>query len=458
MSTASQQLHRNGGWCWFQDPRVVVDNETGKVVFATIANVDGIDGASLDANIDVTTFDPGSGEVHTSTVGNIPTHERGDDHNVAAIWQRPDGKFLTVYTGHCYGLGWGGRPHGSDKTPDTFYRISKRPHDATQWDDEQIFRWPSHDPVGDGRNGVTYSNLHYLADEGGEKGRLYNIARASGQIWQIATSDDWGETGPIAAISRCHPEGGRAYSNGYMKFCSNGRDRIDFITTEAHPRDYNNGVYHGYIQNGQSFNSQGELVDADTFSQAGPTPEAFSQVFAPGEMTAGEAHTAWTVELGRTAQGELVALFLSRFGDEVGPLHVTKPMAGTADHRIYFATYHDGQWQYQELAKMGAGLLDTEEDYTGLGAIDQQHGRRVYISTPIDPRNDTKLAHHEIFCGECDVDSGTWSWTAITQNSNADNLRPLLPSLANGSSLLLWLQGRYVHQTHYSTTVQALPL
>ena len=64
--------------------------------------------------------------------------------------------------------------------------------------------------------------------------------------------------------------------------------------------------------------AKGELVDADTFSQAGPTPEAFSQVFAPGEMTDGEAHTAWTVELGRTAQGELVALFLSRFGDEVG--------------------------------------------------------------------------------------------------------------------------------------------
>ena len=131
-------------------------------------------------------------------------------------------------------------------------------------------------------------------------------------------------------------------------------------------------------------------------------------------------------------------------------------MAGTADHRIYFAAYRNGEWQYQELAKMGAGLLDTEEDYTGLGVIDLQHGRQVYISTPIDPRNDSKLAHHEIFCGECGADNGSWTWSAITQDSSADNLRPLLPHLANGSSLLLWLQGRYVHQTHYATTVQAL--
>ena len=111
-----------------------------------------------------------------------------------------------MYTGHCYGLGWGGRPHGGDKTPDTFYRISTQPHDATQWDDEQIFRWPSHDPVGDGRNGVTYSNLHYLADEGGEKG-VYIILRGHrakfGRLPPVMTGV---RPGPIVAISRCHPK------------------------------------------------------------------------------------------------------------------------------------------------------------------------------------------------------------------------------------------------------------
>ena len=93
---------------WFQDPRVVVDSETGKVVFATVANVDGIDGASLDANIDVTTFDPASGEVHVSTVGNIPTHEQYNDHNVAAIYAAPRRKVCNCVYGSLLWprLGW----------------------------------------------------------------------------------------------------------------------------------------------------------------------------------------------------------------------------------------------------------------------------------------------------------------------------------------------------------------
>jgi hypothetical protein len=34
------------------------------------------------------------------------------------------------------------------------------------------------------------------------------------------------------------------YVNGYVKYASNDRDGIDLITTEHHPRDFNNSVYH----------------------------------------------------------------------------------------------------------------------------------------------------------------------------------------------------------------------
>ena len=70
--------------------------------------------------------------------------------------------------------------------------------------------------------------------------------------------------GPGADSRRFLPSG-RAYSNGYMKF-SAGTDRIDFLITEAHPRDFNNGVYHGYISDGVTYQADGTVVDPRTFS------------------------------------------------------------------------------------------------------------------------------------------------------------------------------------------------
>jgi hypothetical protein len=282
-----------------------VNQTSGQIVFTSVANRHGTDGDSLDANIDVTCWDPQTGTSTTTTLGNIPTGKLGDDHNVAAIWQRPDGHYLAVYTGHNYGLGWNGRPHGSDTHPDTFYRISRYPSDSTAWQEERSFRWPSSDPVGDGRNGVTYSNLHFLRDESTGKGRLYNIARAAGQVWQIATSDDWGDNWTYRGRLSLPPAGGRAYSNGYLKLSDNGVDRIDFIMTEAHPRDFNNGLYHGYIQHGQTHNSAGTVIDEATWSESAPTPESFTSVFSPQSIGPGKYHTAWAVELRHTSDNEL---------------------------------------------------------------------------------------------------------------------------------------------------------
>ncbi len=159
MSNIHHILTENGGWCWFQDPRVIVDTETGMVLCTTVANKSGLDGMRRNADIDVTTTDPLTGTSSTVTLGTIPTHGCGDDHNVAALWQRPDGHYLAMYTGHNYGAG----NHGDDRSPQSFYRISEQAHDASAWGEEHVFQWPSNDPVGLGQNAVTYSNLLYLA-------------------------------------------------------------------------------------------------------------------------------------------------------------------------------------------------------------------------------------------------------------------------------------------------------
>ncbi|MCC5829643.1 MAG: BNR-4 repeat-containing protein [Phycisphaeraceae bacterium] len=430
------ELSDNGGWCWYQDPRVIVDRQTGRIIFSSIPSTGGANGARRAGDIDVTCHDPATGRTETVAVGQVPTYLDSDDHNVAAIWQRPDGRFLVMYTGHNHGR--------NDRLPKTFYRISRNPHDATDWLDEQSFDWPTDDPVGNDWVAVTYSNIHYLSAEGGAKGRLYNIARASGQTWRMATSDDWGETWTYRGILTLPPAGGRAYSNGYPKFCDNGVDRIDFIITEAHPRDYNNGIYHGYIRGSKSFDAAGRVIDPDLFSDRAPLPERFTPLFRPRDVAENAHHTAWTAELSRDSAGCLHALFTTRFGTGRSPIQKrNKPAPGDADHRLFYARLDGDRWRTTELCRMGPGLYDSEEDYTGLGAIDPRDGRTVYISTPIDPRDDTPLAHHELFEGMTRDSGKTWTWSPVTEASTVDNLRPRLVRLNDGRAMLLWLRGAY---------------
>jgi hypothetical protein len=108
------------------------------------------------------------------------------------------------------------------------------------------------------------------------------------------------------------------------------------------------------------------------------------------------------------------------------------------------------------LAKGGARLWKSEEDYIGGGSIDPEHPDTLFISTPIDPRDDSKLAHHEIFKGVT-ADGGTsWNWTPITRNSTLDNLRPIVPKWDAQHHGVLWLRGTMSRSQDYNMQVVGL--
>ena len=449
------ELNRNAGWCWFQDDRVLVDHDRGQVLFTSVANRSGTDGERRNGDIDVTTFRPPDGPATTVTLGNVPTLELGDDHNAAALWLRPDGRYLAMFTGHLYGRGINLDPDGrTDTTPDSFYRISESPGDAVNWGPTRRFTWPSNDPTACENNDVTYSNLIHLAEEGGENGRLYNFARAAGRTMHIATSDDLGETWTYGGILSLPPSGGRNYSNGYFKFVGNGRSRIDFLATEAHPRDFNNSIYHGYIEDGRSHDASGKVIDDDLFSLNAPPPEAFTQVFAAEPVGSGAYHHAWPTSLVRGGDGNLHALFTTRYG-EARAENFSHTAPGDADHRLFYGEFDGSVWRVEELARMGPGLHDDQQDYTGLGAIDLRRGRAVYISTNVDPRNRTELSRHALFRGDFQTSTGEWTWTPLDESSEEDDLRPLLAVFDSETAVLLWLRGPYPHQRDYNQIAMA---
>jgi len=437
-----QTICDNAGWCWYQDPRLIICRETGNAILASIAGSGGMGGKVRKGDAQVTSFNPQTGEASTVVIGGVLSYGTSDDHNVPALWQRPDGRFLVMHTGHNQGR--------EDKQPKSFYRVSIEPYDASAWGPEKIFHWPTHDPVGNGSVAVTYSNLHFLADEG-DDGVLYNIGRGSGQTWQITTSEDWGETWTYRGLLSLPPEGGRAYSNGYPKFCNNGLDRIDFIITEAHPRDYNNGVYHGYIKGGKTHDTAGNVIDPDTFSEQAPKPEEFTALFTPGEQSGNNRHTAWTVAIARDANNDLYALYTARIGTRsVRALDQTINPIGDAHHGLYYAKLVGDSWESHEVCEMGRGLYKPESDYTGLAAIDPRDGSHVIVSTNHDPSTGQRIPQHDLFHGQTTDNGASWRWRRLTEEDVEDYLRPLTATLKDGRLLVAALHGDYFTMHDYN--------
>lgn len=431
-------LSDNGGWSWFQDERVIHDPEGGNLVFSSVASYLGHGGESRDADIDATTFELATGRRTRVTLGNLPRLGAGDDHNPAALWQRTDGRYLAMYTGHLWGF------YG-DQLAQSFYRIATEPNDGTSWEPERIFTWPENDTTAPIRNDVTYSNLLWLAGEG----RLYNIARAAGRTPSIMVSGNEGETWSYAGKLSMVDENAQRdqFANGYFKFSSNGSDRFDFIATDHHPHDFNTSIYHGYVRGGRTYDGRGALVDDTIFDEVAPAPAEFVPVWQASPTSEGSYHHAWPVDLERDG-GRLYALFTTRYG-----MSISNGQPGDADHRLFYARFDGSRWHVHEVTRMGGPLYFDQYDYTGLGAIHPNDPRTIYVSTPLDPRDGTRTEMHEIYRGVTEDGGESWAWTPITVDSTVDNLRPIIPSWDADHTAVLWLRGDYQTMRRYDLSV-----
>ncbi len=429
-------LNDNGGWCWYQDDKIVYDPIGGNVLISTAADDTGFGGVGggRTNDMDTTTFNLDTGK-RTRIVAKEPFG--GDDHNMGAFWIRPDGRYLHIYCSHYNN--W-----------ITYLRLANYPNDGSSWGSEYTYDWLTIPGPGLPRSDSqqsSYTNVVYLSGEGTGQGRLYNIIRIFDRTPCISYSDDWGATWKY--MGRLNDQaGGDTYSNFYHKFRGNGVDRIDFIGVENHPRDNNNCVYHGYIKNGKSYNSYG--VEIDTINdQNAPSVQAFTRIFTAATPAADTNHTGWTNELELDKNGYPVCLYQARhgttpWGDNSGSWGNT----GAADHRFYYARFNGTTWTSTELCKLGVGLHSPEQDYTGMGCIHPDDANIVYVSTNFHPVTDVNVGNREIFKGVTYDNGATWDWTQITFNSTVNNTRPAIPKWDAYNTAVVWTRGNWV-QTSY---------
>lgn len=428
------ELNDNGAWSWFMDERVIVYN--GKLLVGSIRSTDQSYRAGMSeptwGNCELAVHDLATGETNV-----VVLHEKfeQDDHDGPALHVRPDGRVLAIYTKHSL-------------ERKVYWRVSASP-DFLEWGPIQELVTPGVDHPPFGGDNVTYSNLFQLASE---NGRMYNFFRSVGHQQNYMLSEDNGDTWTYGGMFL------RGYSGyaPYFKYATNNTDTIHFIGTEDHPRNFDNSVYHGFVRGGVIHQSDGTV-----FGPLSKTSEKSGDIWdLTTVFRGGPDDVAWVTDL--HLDGEHPVCMFSVQKDGRG---LPKGQGG-ADHRHHYARWDGSSWVQHEIAYGGTRLYPDEDDYTGLAAIDPQNLNVVYISTDAHPTSGEPLIstadgqrHHELFRGITSDGGATWNWTPITANSDADNLRPLIPIWDDPRMALVWMRGKYEHnQGPWNTRVVAMIL
>ena len=153
-------------------------------------------------------------------------------------------------------------------------------------------------------------------------------------------------------------------------------------------------------------------------------PEQGTRVYLGGTI-----NVAWIQDAHLDEAGQPVAVFSVQ--RDPGTLRPADPASGQ-DHRYHYARWDGTNWHQHEIAHAGTRLYPKEDDYTGLIVIDPDDTNIVCLSTDADPTTGKPLIsradgqrHYEIYRGVTRDRGATFEWTALTRDSNADNIRPL---------------------------------
>jgi hypothetical protein len=414
------QYNDNGGWCWYQDERVLVDTKGSKFIIGSVAS-----GGSRNGDIEVVISDLAGAGQKKFTLGRLDP----DDHNAPAFVVRPDGKYAAMWAGH-------------RQDCNSYYSV----FDGTAWAAQKKFDWaPKGCPWDTAMSQkITYSNMWYLAGED----KLFSAVRSVNTSPNFLVSSDSGGTFSYYGRLTATPTTG--YVAGYYKYWGNGSDRIDFVATEAHPRDANTSLFHGYYQvgkdGGKVYDSAGTAIDDNAADGSAQNIDKFTKVFATGTTIKGvKLEHMWNHDMVRYADGTIAV---------TGQGRVSGTGTDDPDKRMIYARFDGTSWKTTYLGKAGKKLYPAEQDYTGLSALHPDNPHILFISTTIDPRDDTtNLGKHEIFQGVTCDGGATFKWAPITEKSTVDNLRPVVPKWDSSHTLLLWMKGTYNTAQSFSTKI-----
>jgi hypothetical protein len=328
-----------------------------------------------------------------------------DDHAHPSILVRADGRLMAFYSAH--------------QGQTLYYRVSVNPEDITVWGPEQKVGVNTPGPYG-----YTYSNPFQL---GGENGQIYLFWRGGNYEPTLATSGDNGQTWSGAATVINVPG-----KRPYVKYASNGVDRIYFAFTNGHPAETTStSIYFAYYTKGAFYRADGTLITATSGLP-------FSPAQADTVYNGTGAPKAWIWDIAIDSAGN--------------PVIVYATFPSTTNHRYRYARWTGTAWLNYDITAAG-GYIDgpTQPYYSGGVELDHANPSTVYLSRQIN-------GIHEIEKWTTPDGGASWTSTAITSGSLKKNVRPVVPWGPTAPVMnVIWMSGDYPSYTSYRTGLQVYP-
>ncbi len=408
------QFNNNGGWCWYQDERVIVDPQKGELIIGSIAS-----GGGRSAQVEIVNWNIANGQ---GVRHHIDTMSYADDHDAPAIIKTADGQYAAMWAGH-------------NNDCNSYYSV----YNGSSWSSVRSYNWSSHGCPTSSGNRITYANMWYLGDT------IHSFVRSVETSPNYLYSNDDGQSWNFGGRLTSTPQVG--YVAGYYKYWGNNSNRIDFLGTEAHPRNFDNSLYHGYRQGSMNYNSFGQVIDSDATDSSAENINKYTKVFSTGMTINGvKLDHAWNADIVRYEDGTIAA---------IGSARVSGTGSSDPDKRLLFFRFDGNSWKTTYLARAGTKLYNDEQDYTGLGALDPDNPNVIYISTPYNPNTDEGdyYGKKEIWKGVTCDGGQTFTWEAVTANSTMDNIRPVVPKWDKDNTALLWMRGTYNSAQSYDTDI-----
>ena len=395
----------DGAWCWFSDPRAVARDGRTYAGWVT-----------AEGSIVVGAWDQATGRIATQVLH--PRFEH-DDHDNPALLLLPDGRLAAFYSLHASG--------------DLRLRSTTRPGDITEWTPERSLGFVAPDR---GPRGTTYANPVLLT---GEANALYVFWRGSDFKPTFAISRDLGATWstPRTLLAR---SGADDTNRPYLKLCSEGAGRIDFVFTDGHPRNEPaNSVHYLRYEHGAFYKADGTRLGG--LDDLPLDPARCDRVY-----NGASNGRAWIWDIATAPDGRPAIAFTRLPAED--------------DHRYEFARWDGNTWRVAEICPAGRwfpqtppGKTEPEPHYSGGMALDHADPFTLFISRRIDGVFEIERWHSP------DVGT-TWTSQPLTSHSHCDNVRPCaVRGAAAGGPVVLWMSNeRYVHYTDFRTTLKAAGL
>lgn len=412
-------LTTNGTWTWFNDPRAIYDARTNRIYTGWITNTGSIQFAAYELK---------SGK---TTVLDLKTGFEADDHNNPAFLLHDDGTITAFYTAHRTeyperAVLWRrifppregeapAEPNSSSATqrrggslalPNTNRAYKVGPEERIMRDD---------DVQGEKKN--TYSNPFHLSKEH----RTYLFSRGANFNPVYRVHEDGADPNAWSAAKNFILN---APNRPYVKYDSNGVDRISFLYTDGNPGSVKNNVYYMYLQNGALYDADGSIIRK--LADAPIAPSDAKKVFdrlAQGSP-AGDSSWVWDLSHDPVTQ-DPIATYVSFVGIKHIYHYARFDGEKWIDHRFDFDTGDSIE---------GKGLGD---NYSGGLVLDHTDPSIVYLSRPIN-------GQYALEQWKTSDGGATWSSKMISMEKSAKILRPYVPlNRPKETAMVLWLSGEY---------------